>query len=242
MSKGGQQEAAWEPRWPEGRDMSVKRESVRRAKEPEAGDGDNTGTRKERSTGIPEERPGPECCLGPGRASSPCAEGIGGQLPPKRTTNHQAQGPQNASRPLPSTLHSLCSPQGSAHWRKTGKPTKIFQIGQICGADKSRTGWDEVSVAPRWGGPIKSGLRLQKNASSQLSVGAFCPSDPQKVPELGVPRLRNWGLSLASRAPTHPLPAPRQVTQAFWNPDALAGVWRAVVSCPLVVVAGPPCV
>lgn len=80
--------------------------------------------------------------------------------------NAKALGPQNASHPHPSAPPQPPSSGGRQHWRRTGKPTKIFQIREICGADKSWAGWDEASVAPKWGGPVKSGLRLPENASS----------------------------------------------------------------------------
>lgn len=94
------------------------------------------------------------------------------------------RGPQIA---LPQPHHP---PRGSKRWRKTRKPTKIFQIRQICGADKSHAGWDEASVAPQWGAPVKSDLWLQKNASSPaLGLGGpHCLSGPQKSPRWGCPQ------------------------------------------------------
>lgn len=99
--------------------------------------------------------------------------------PPPTEPQTTRQSPQVA---FPQPHHGLHLLQGSECWRKTGKPTKIFQTRQICGADKSRTGWDEVSVAPRWGGSVRSGLWPQKNASSPALSGAHCLSYPQKSP------------------------------------------------------------
>ena len=112
----------------------------------------------------------------------------GGQISPPlptmpQTTRHRAPG--MPLTPFPQPHHGLRPPQGSKRWGKTGKPTKIFQIRQICGADKSRAGWDEVSVAPQWGGPVKSGLWSQKNASSPTLSGARCLSYPPKEPNAG---------------------------------------------------------
>lgn len=115
-----------------------------------------------------------ECCGGHHTAPPPPAE--------PQTTR---KSPQVTS---PQPHHGLHPLQGSECWRKTGKPTKIFQTRQICGADKSRTGWDEVSVAPRWGGSVRSGLWPQKNASSPALSGAHCLSHPQKSPRWGCPQ------------------------------------------------------
>lgn len=130
---------------------------------------------------------------------------MGGSFLPHFQLCHRPPGivPKNASHPLPSAPPwPPRPPQGSERWRKTGKPTKIFQIRQTCGADKSRAGWDEVSVAPQWGGPVKRGLWPQKNASSPTLSGAHCLSYPQKEPTLGVPTVRDLGISLWP--PGHP--------------------------------------
>jgi hypothetical protein len=143
-----------------------------------AEEGEGRRWRGQRSTSATEARPR----VWPGSRMSPQnAEGVGEQIPPTPSVaDHQAQGPKNDSHPLLFTP-TASPPQGSMCWRKTGKATKIFQIRQICGVDKSRAGWDEVSVAPQWGGPIKSGLWLQKNASSPaLGGGSLSQLPPQK--------------------------------------------------------------
>jgi hypothetical protein len=111
---------------------------------------------------------------------SECRGCWGADSPHPQCCRPPGTGPQE--RFSPPSLHPTASPpQGSMCWRKTGKATKIFQIRQICGVDKSRAGWDEVSVAPQWGGPIKSGLWLQKNASSPaLGGGSLSQLPPQK--------------------------------------------------------------
>lgn len=100
-------------------------------------------------------------------------------------TDHQARCPKNASHPFPQPYQGLHPPQESERWRKMEKPTKIFPIRQICGADKSRTGWDEVSFVPQWGGPIKC-LVAAENASSPASSGAHCPSHQHQELTQGV--------------------------------------------------------
>lgn len=89
--------------------------------------------------------------------------------------------------------HGPCPPQGAERWRKTGKPTKISQVGQTCGADKGRAGWDEVSAAPRWGGPVRAACGHQ-NASSPALSGLIVSATP-KEPTLGVPTVRDLGVS-----------------------------------------------
>lgn len=133
---------------------------------------------------------GDACGLGPGCPFGAHRVLWGADFSPRsnHAADHQASCPRNASHPFLQPHHGLRPPQGSKRWRKTGKPTKIFQIRQICGADKSRAGWDEVSVAPQWGGPVKSGLRPQKNASSPTLSGVHCLSYPPKEPTLEGPQ------------------------------------------------------
>lgn len=117
-----------------------------------------------------------------------CRECWGGHHtapPPPTVPQTTRQSPQVA---FPQPHHGLHPLQGSECWRKTGKPTKIFQTRQICGVDKSHAGWDEVLVAPRWGGSVRRGLWPQKNASSPALSGAHCLSHPQKSPRWGCPQ------------------------------------------------------
>lgn len=158
-------------------------------------------------------------------------------------TDHQAQRPRMPLTPFPQPHNGLRPPQGSELWRKTGKPTKIFQIRQICGADKSCAGWDEVSVAPQWGGPIKSGLWPQKNASSPALRGAHCLRYPPKESMLGVPTVRELGVSPWPPGHPHgpaqsPVGGSRASQRSRGTPSL--GCWLAILNCPRAVVPGLP--
>lgn len=95
----------------------------------------------------------------------------------------------------------LCPPQGAERWRKTGKPTKISQIGQTCGADKGRAGWDEVSAALRWGGSVRAACGHQ-NASSPALSGLIVSAAPRRAHAGGSHSEEFGGQSLTSKAPT----------------------------------------
>lgn len=162
------------------------------------------------------------CVAGPGHPLRVQRVQGGTTLPPtsQGAEDHQARWPKIV---FPQSHHGLRPPRGSERWRKTGKPTKIFQIRQICGADKSRAGWDEVSVAPRWGGPTNSGLWEQKNASSRSPRGPL----PQKSPGWG---FRSEGAGDGQRPPGHPPPSlahSQQGASGFHREPGLpnAGCW-----------------
>ena len=135
-------------------------------------------------------------------------------------------------------------PRGSERWRKTGKPTKIFQIRQICGADKSHAGWDEASAAPQWGVPVKSDLWPQKNASSPALGRAHCLSRPQKSPRWGCPQGGDWGAVPGLQVTHAALPAPQQGAAGRLREPGITSSGRQgpVLSRPLVVVPGFLCV
>lgn len=116
-----------------------------------------------------------------------------------QTTRHSA--PRMPLTPFPQLRHCLRPPQGSELWRKTGKPTKIFQIRQICSADKGRAGWDEVSVALQWGGPVKVACGHRKNASSPALGGGSLSQLPPKTAQAGGSHGQGIG---SSRSPTWP--------------------------------------
>lgn len=154
------------------------------------------------------------CGLGPGAPHGAQRVLRGADLSPSSScaTDHQAWCPRMPLTPFPEPHHGLRPPQGSERWRKTGKPTKIFQIRQTCGADKSRAGWDEVSVAPQWGGPVKSGLWPQKNASSPALSGAHCL--PKRA-HAGGAHSRGLGISPWLQVTTWPCPVPSRGLQGF---------------------------
>jgi len=165
------------------RDAGAGTEEAKKDREDASGDRPGEAhVHREEACGL-----GPECPLG---AQGMLWGGPHTAPPPPTVPQTTRQSPQVA---FPQPHHGLHPLQGSECWRKTGKPTKIFQTRQICGADKSHAGWDEVSVAPRWGGSVRRGLWPQKNASSPALSGAHCLSHPQKSPRWGVPAVRSRG-------------------------------------------------
>lgn len=168
------------------------------------------------------------CGLGPGAPHRAQRVLRGADLSPSSScaTDHQAWCPRMPLTPFPEPHHGLRPPQGSERWRKTGKPTKTFQIRQACGADKSCAGGMRFQLLPNGADPSKVACGHRKMRHLPLSVGLIVSATPKRA-HAGGSHSRGLGLSPWLQVTTWRCPVPSRGLQGFSGNGGMSslGCW-----------------
>lgn len=123
--------------------------------------------------------------------------------------------PQECLSPPAPAPRGVCAPRGTERWRKTGKPTRIFQIGQTCVQTKAALGGMRFRLLPNGADRSKWLVATEKYVISRSRWGSLSQLLPQRAHSGSSHSEGLRGQPLASRAPTWPCPLPSMGLQSF---------------------------